>query len=91
MCKEKANTFGKRKGKGNAELPLPFRKRRNTNEKSLTDRNPYSEKVYKRIMSSKAIRMSIKLKTSSKLTLIFFIATSGASILAPPVNTYLDN
>lgn len=83
--------FGERKGKGNGELPLPFSERRNANEKSPTDRNPYSEKVYKRIMNSKAIRMSIKLKASSKLTLIFFIATSGASILAPSVNTYLDN
>jgi hypothetical protein len=66
----------KKNGKGNEELPLPHSERRNANEKSLPARDPNSERVYKRIMSSKAMRMSIRLKPSSKLILIFLIATS---------------
>jgi len=65
----------KKNGKGNEELPLLFIERRNANEKSLSARNPNSETVYRRIMSSKAMRMSIRLKASSKPTLIFFMAT----------------
>jgi len=58
------------------QAALAFSERRNTNEKSVSARNPNSEPAYRRIMSSKAIGMSIRLKASSKLIPIFFITTS---------------